>query len=165
MNNPLRVYVAATKQNDGKTTTALGLLEAISEIYPQIGYIKPVGQQVKLIGQHEIDKDASLMKDVFQIGSPLYDMSPVAVPRGFTEEYILHGDVHQLSERIRKAYQRESAENRFVVIEGTGHAGVGGVIDLWLKCSIHRFSLSPVRVSGVPSTRSCSTRRCSTTTE
>jgi hypothetical protein len=130
MDSPLRIYVAATRQNDGKTTTALGLLEAISEIHPQIGYIKPVGQQVKLIGQHEIDKDASLMKDVFQIGSPLYDMSPVAVPRGFTEEYILHGDVHQLGERIRKAYQRESAEKRFVVIEGTGHAGVGSVLDL-----------------------------------
>ena len=130
MDNPLRIYVAATRQNDGKTTTALGLLEAIGEIHPQIGYIKPVGQQVKLIGQHEIDKDASLMKDVFQIGSPLYDMSPVAVPRGFTEEYILHGDVHQLSERIRKAYQRESVEQSFVVIEGTGHAGVGSVLDL-----------------------------------
>jgi hypothetical protein len=130
MDKLLSVYVAATRQNDGKTTAALGLLEAISEHYPQIGYIKPVGQQVKLIGQHEIDKDASLMKDVFHIGSPLYDMSPVAIPRGFTEEYILHGDVHQLRERIRKAYQRESAEQHFMVIEGTGHAGVGSVIDL-----------------------------------
>jgi len=126
----LRIYVAATRQNDGKTTTALGLLEAIGEIHPRIGYIKPVGQQVKLIGKHEIDKDASLMKDVFQIGSPLYDMSPVAVPHGFTEEYILHGDVYKLKQRIRRAYQRESAEQSFVVIEGTGHAGVGSVLDL-----------------------------------
>jgi BioD-like phosphotransacetylase family protein len=130
MENPPSIYVAATRQNDGKTTTALGLLEALSEIYPEIGYIKPVGQQVKLIGEHEIDKDATLMKDVFHIGSPLYDMSPVAVPRGFTEEYILHGDVHQLTERIGQAYRRESAEQRFMVIEGTGHAGVGSVIDL-----------------------------------
>ncbi|UCF99006.1 MAG: AAA family ATPase [Spirochaetaceae bacterium] len=130
MDKPLRIYVAATRQNDGKTTTALGLLEAISEHYPEIGYIKPVGQQVKLIGKHEIDKDATLMKDVFHIGSPLYDMSPVAVPRGFTEEYITRGDVHQLKQRIRQAYRRESAEQRFMVIEGTGHAGVGSVIDL-----------------------------------
>ncbi|MBN2552951.1 MAG: AAA family ATPase [Spirochaetales bacterium] len=130
MKKPLCIYVAATRQNDGKTTTALGLLEAISEIYPQIGYIKPVGQQVKLIGEHEIDKDATLMKDVFHIGSPLYDMSPVAVPHGFTEEYILRGDVHQLRRRILEAYQRESSEQHFMVIEGTGHAGVGSVIDL-----------------------------------
>jgi BioD-like phosphotransacetylase family protein len=57
-------------------------------------------------------------------------MSPVAVPRGFTEEYILKGDVHKLQEKICDAYRRESAEQRFMVIEGTGHAGVGSVIDL-----------------------------------
>jgi len=130
MDRPLCVYVAATQQNDGKTTAALGLLEVISEMYPQIGYIKPVGQQVKLIGEHEIDKDASLVKDVFHIGSPLHDMSPVAVPRGFTEEYILRGDVHRLTDRIQTAYQRESIDKSFMVIEGTGHAGVGSVLDL-----------------------------------
>jgi BioD-like phosphotransacetylase family protein len=145
MNNPLRIYVAATRQNDGKTTTALGLLEAFSELYPEIGYIKPVGQQVKLIGEHKIDKDATLMKDVFHIGSPLYDMSPVAVPRGFTEEYILEGDVHQLTERIRQAYQRESAEQRFMVIEGTGHAGVGSVIDL-CNAAVARMLDTPVLI-------------------
>jgi len=145
MNNPLSIYVAATRQNDGKTTTALGLLEAFSETYPEIGYIKPVGQQVKLIGEHEIDKDATLMKDVFHIGSPLYDMSPVAVPRGFTEEYILKGDVHQLKQRIRQAYRRESAEQRFMVIEGTGHAGVGSVIDL-CNAAVARMLDTPVLI-------------------
>jgi BioD-like phosphotransacetylase family protein len=145
MNNPLRIYVAATRQNDGKTTTALGLLEAFSEIYPEIGYIKPVGQQVKLIGEHEIDKDATLIKDVFHIGSPLYDMSPVAVPRGFTEEYILKGDVHKLTERILQAYQRESEEQRFMMIEGTGHAGVGSVIDL-CNASVAKMLDAPVLI-------------------
>ncbi len=61
----LKVYVAATRQNDGKTTAALGLLEAVRELFPKVGYIKPVGQQVKLIGEHKIDKDASLMNEVF----------------------------------------------------------------------------------------------------
>jgi len=145
MNKPLQIYVAATRQNDGKTTTALGLLETISETYPEIGYIKPVGQQVKLIGEHEIDKDATLMKDVFHIGSPLYDMSPVAIPRGFTEEYVLHGDVHQLSDRIRKAYERESEEQRFMMIEGTGHAGVGSVIDL-CNAAVAKMLDSPVLI-------------------
>ncbi len=130
MSKPLKVYVAATRQNDGKTTAALGLLESISEIYPHVGYIKPVGQQVKLIDNHRIDKDASLMNDVFHIGSRLYDMSPVAVPKGFTEDYILHGDVNNLKEKIQNAYNRASAEKDFMVIEGTGHAGVGSVLDL-----------------------------------
>jgi len=129
MNLP-KIYVAATRQNDGKTTTVLGLLDIISESFPRVGYIKPVGQQVKLIAGHHVDKDATLMNDVFQIGSQLNDMSPVAIPRGFTEEYILHGDVDKLNEQILNSYKRASEEKDFMVIEGTGHAGVGSVIDL-----------------------------------
>jgi BioD-like phosphotransacetylase family protein len=130
MDNIPKIYVAATRQNDGKTTTVLGLLDIISEIFPRVGYIKPVGQQVKLIGDHHIDKDATLMNEVFHIGSQLHDMSPVAVPRGFTENYILHGDVNALNEEILGAYRRASEGKDFMVIEGTGHAGVGSVFDL-----------------------------------
>ena len=124
------MYVGATRQNDGKTTTAMGLLESIHDLFPKVGYMKPVGQQVKLIDNHQIDKDASLMHDVFHIGMQLYDMSPVAVPSGFTQEYILHGDVNPLKDKIIKAYDRAALDNDFMIIEGTGHAGVGSVLDL-----------------------------------
>ncbi|KPJ88863.1 MAG: hypothetical protein AMS17_03975 [Spirochaetes bacterium DG_61] len=126
----MRVYVAATRQNDGKTITALGLLSAIGDYYKNVGYIKPVGQQVKLIDGKDIDKDANLMNEVFQIGGSLPDMSPVAIPRGFTEEYILHGNPEELRRKIQQAYLRASHNKNFMVIEGTGHAGVGSVIDL-----------------------------------
>lgn len=130
MGNEKKIYVAATRQNDGKTITALGLLAAFCEIFPNVGYIKPVGQQVKLIGNKKIDKDATLMNEVFRIGSQLPDMSPVAVPRGFTKNYILHGDVDKLKDKILGAYNRAGKGKDFMVIEGTGHAGVGSVFDL-----------------------------------
>lgn len=129
MNIP-RIYVAATRQNDGKTTTVLGLLDTMNELFPHIGYMKPVGQQVKLINGRHIDKDATLMSEVFGIGNHLPDMSPIAVPRGFTEDYILHGDVSVLSEEILDSFQRAAEGKEFMVIEGTGHAGVGSVFDL-----------------------------------
>ncbi|MBN2442877.1 MAG: AAA family ATPase [Spirochaetales bacterium] len=125
-----RIYVGATRQNDGKTITALGLLDAISEIFPHVGYIKPVGQQFKLIGDKKIDKDATLMNEVFHIGNQLPDMSPVAVPQGFTKDYILHGNAKRLEKIIINAYERSSEGKDFMVIEGTGHAGVGSVFDL-----------------------------------
>lgn len=78
---PLRIYISATKQKDGQTTTALGLLNAIAEKYPRFGYIKLVGQQVQLIGDQQIDKDVSLMSEVYHIGGQLNNMSPVAIPR------------------------------------------------------------------------------------
>lgn len=135
--------MAATRQNVGKTTTALGLLETMGEHFQRVGYIKPVGQQVRLVGKHKIDKDASLMNDVFQIGSQLNDMSPVAVPSGFTERYILNGDTDNLSKRIKQAYSRASANREFMVIEGTGHAGVGSVFDL-SNAAVARLLDTPV---------------------
>ena len=126
----MRVYVAATRMNDGKTITALGLLSAIGDYYHNVGYIKPVGQKVQNIGGHQIDKDANLMNEIFQIGSQLYDMSPVAIPRGFTEEYILKGDPEKLRRHLLQSYLRASHGKEFMVIEGTGHAGVGSVVDL-----------------------------------
>jgi len=126
----MKIYVSATRQNYGKTTVALGLLNSIKELYPNTGYIKPVGQQVIIIGSHQVDKDASLMNEVFNIGDSLPDMSPVAIPRGFTRDYILHGDVNKLKQKIIKSYKRASKGKDFMLIEGTGHAGVGSIFDL-----------------------------------
>jgi BioD-like phosphotransacetylase family protein len=130
MNGIPNVYVAATRQNDGKTTAVLGLLDAFKEYFPQMGYMKPVGQHVRAIGGHQIDKDASLMEDVFHLGSQLHDMSPIAVPRGFTEDFILQGEVTKLNAEILESYHRASLGKKLMVIEGTGHAGVGSVLDL-----------------------------------
>jgi len=125
-----QLYISATRQNDGKTTASLGLLNAIADLHPKVGYIKPVGQQVKLIGKHEIDKDVTLMNEVYQIGGQLCDMSPVAVPKGFTENYILQGYVSLLHINNLTSCAKASRKKDFMVIEGTGHAGVGSVIDL-----------------------------------
>jgi len=38
-----RVFIAATRQNDGKTTTSLGLLAALQQYYPRVGYITITG--------------------------------------------------------------------------------------------------------------------------
>ncbi len=130
MSRAAAIYIAATRQNDGKTTTALGLFNAISERVSSVGYIKPVGQQVRLVDNREIDKDADLMSRIFQIGIHLYDMSPLAISTGFTENFITHGDAHELEERILTSYMNASGGKDFMVIEGTGHAGVGSVIDL-----------------------------------
>ena len=142
-NKSLRIYVAAAKQNDGKTTAALGLMNVIRESYPKIGYIKPVGQHFNVINSKKIDKDVSLMEDVFHIGSGLQNMSPVAVPRGFTEQYIHHGDKDDLKSQILSGFSRASKNRDFMIIEGTGHAGVGSVFDL-SNAAVAKLLNSPV---------------------
>lgn len=39
------IFVAATKQHVGKTTTSLALMAGLQKRFPKVGFIKPVGQQ------------------------------------------------------------------------------------------------------------------------
>src|SRR6266540_728328 len=68
-----RVFIAATRQNDGKTTASLGLLSVLQKRYPRIGYIKPVGQRFVEIEEQKIDEDTVLMDRVFRLNCPLVD--------------------------------------------------------------------------------------------
>ncbi len=125
-----RVFIAATRQNDGKTTTSLGLVAALQNHYGRVGYIKPVGQRFVEIAEHKIDEDTVLMDSVYQLNCPLSDMSPIAVEPDFTRKYLANANYDALVRRIEKAFDRVAWEKEFVLCEGSGHAGVGSVFDL-----------------------------------
>jgi hypothetical protein len=125
-----RVFIAATRQNDGKTTVSLGLLAALQRFYPRIGYIKPVGQRFVEVEEQKIDEDTVLMDRVYHLNCPLVDMSPIAVEPDFTRRYLEHANSDHLVRRIQQAFDRVAWEKDFVLCEGSGHAGVGSVFDL-----------------------------------
>ena len=58
------VYVAATRQHVGKTSTCLGLLQGLTNRCENIGFLKPVGQQSVLVenGKMRVDKDVAVAK-------------------------------------------------------------------------------------------------------
>ncbi len=125
-----RVFIAATRQNDGKTTASLGLIAALQEFFPRIGYIKPVGQRFVEIEEQKIDEDTVLMDAVYRLNCPLVDMSPIAVEPAFTRKYLQAANNEALVKRIQEAFDRVAWEKDFVLCEGSGHAGVGSVFDL-----------------------------------
>src|SRR3984957_7210163 len=125
-----RIFIAATRQNDGKTTTSLGLIAALQKYFPRIGYIKPVGQRFFEIEEQKIDEDTVLMDAVYQMNCPLVDMSPIAVEPDFTRKYLQGARNDALVKKIQRAFDRVSWEKDFVLCEGSGHAGVGSVFDL-----------------------------------
>jgi len=126
------IFVAATHQNNGKTTLSLGLMGALAMKKKNLGYIKPVGQRTITVGGITVDEDAVLMEKVFNTGAKLQDMNPVTVGQGFTTDWIMRPreNKRELEEAILHAYGRISQDRDFVVIEGTGHAGVGSVLNL-----------------------------------
>jgi len=125
-----RLFIAATEQNTGKTTTSLGLYAALRERFRRIGFIKPVGQRFIEIEGKQIDEDSVLFRETFDIKVPIEDMSPIAVEPQFTRRYIEHANRDALVRRIQHSFDRAAWEKDFALIEGTGHAGVGSVFDL-----------------------------------
>ena len=125
-----RVFLAATGQNRGKTTTSLGLTAAIRDRGLRLGFLKPVGQRYLVVDGTRADEDAVLMQEVFDLPDALNDMSPVTLPRRFTTDYIMGGITDDLGAQVSDAFERVGRDKDLVVIEGTGHAGVGAVIDL-----------------------------------
>ncbi|MDO8603055.1 MAG: AAA family ATPase [Candidatus Omnitrophota bacterium] len=125
-----RIFIAATMQNDGKTTISLGLIKAFKKRFKRVGFIKPVGQRYVFERGHKVDEDSVLIEKVCGMRSSIKDMSPVAIDKGFTENYIKRGDHRKLVNSIISSFNRISKRKDLVVIEGTGHAGVGSIFDL-----------------------------------
>lgn len=125
-----RVFIAATRQNEGKTTISLGLASALRAHFCRIGYIKPVGQRFVNVDEQKIDEDTILMDKVYQLRCPLVDMSPIAIDPEFTRKYLESANYDILVAKIQQAFDRVAWEKEFVLVEGSGHAGVGAVFDL-----------------------------------
>jgi len=125
------LYLAATGQNRGKTTAALGLLDLFLAAGHRTGFMKPVGQRTVVDASGvPADEDAVLMQAVFGLAAPLAAMSPVHIPRGFTKAYIAGEVVEDLGARIAAAHASFAPTTDVLLVEGTGHAGVGAVIGL-----------------------------------
>ena len=126
-----KIYISATLKDCGKTSVTLGLLQALRAQGLNPGYTKPVGQHyVDFLGE-ELDEDAVLIYETFGLGKERpKDLSPIAVDRGFTRRFIFNSDVKPLEKKISEAVNRISNQHDIVLIEGTGHAGVGSCFGL-----------------------------------
>jgi BioD-like phosphotransacetylase family protein len=125
-----RIFIAATRQNVGKTTVSLGLIAALAKRFNGIAFIKPVGQRYLVEGGYKVDEDSILMDRIFNFKVPIQNMSPVAVERGYTERFLDGKTTDDAGIAIREAFNKVSEGKEVVIIEGTGHAGVGSVFDL-----------------------------------
>ena len=126
-----RIFVAATHQNEGKTTTCLGLYHVLSTLFSHVGYIKPVGQRFVDVGGMMIDEDSVLFDSVYDTDVPIEAMSPIAIDPTFTRRYLTDPlQRNYLVDRMCRAFDRAAYAKDAVIIEGSGHAGVGSICDL-----------------------------------
>jgi len=133
------IFVAATKQHVGKTTTSLAIMSGLKKRFDKVGFFKPVGQQhvtVPSSGDSDsvirVDKDVVLVREHFGLDHIDYqDMSPVIVPRGYTRDFV-DGKISFESQvdAVKQSMSRIAETSDAVLIEGTGHCAVGSIVGL-----------------------------------
>lgn len=135
---PRPIFVAATKQHVGKTTTSLALMSGLQKRFAKVGFIKPVGQQhvtvysPTLDEDIRVDKDICLLKEQFHLDHIDYrHMSPVIIPRGYTKKYIEGKICHDRQlKQIDHSFGEVSRASDVVLCEGTGHCAVGSIVNV-----------------------------------
>lgn len=141
-----KVFIAATGRNAGKTSVSLGLISFLVSKGYRVGYIKPLAQRHVRSGSRTVAEDALLMKKVFGLGGNLKDMGPFLMEKNQTTKYI-EGKAKSPEGRILRAYRQIERESDVIVIEGTGHAGVGSIFDL-SNADVARLLNAPVVIVG-----------------
>ncbi len=126
-----KIFIAATGQNCGKTTASLSLLHLAQKKYSRVGFIKPLSPKPTKLRGVTVDKDAALMCQVFNLGRDLRQMSPVVIEGDSTRKF-LDGelDAEVLEKQVLKACAELEKKCDFLIIEGSGHPGVGSVVGL-----------------------------------
>ena len=126
-----KIFIAASGQNIGKTTISISLLHLAKQKYGRVGFMKPLGPKPSMLRGLSVDKDAALIAQVFGLTRDLRYMSPVVV-HPETSRLAIDGKIafSELSDRIMAAYAELENHCDFIVIEGSGHPGVGTVLKL-----------------------------------
>ncbi|MBN2510220.1 MAG: AAA family ATPase, partial [Spirochaetales bacterium] len=152
---PTVIYIAGFRQHAGKTVTSLGILSLLLRKFSpsQLGYIKPVGQElVELEDGSKIDKDARIIEKFS--GIPDLEMkyvSPVRLGSGFTKAFLASNDQEKRSLDLAADIQEAVASmshKKVIVAEGTGHPGVGGIVGLSNADVCKAFGWDVVYLSG-----------------
>jgi BioD-like phosphotransacetylase family protein len=126
-----KIFIAATGQNCGKTTTSLSLMHLAKKKYARVGFIKPVGPKPVKVGELWVDKDAALIAGVYGMEDQLALMSPVVLQPETTRQ-MLDGMIaaSTLEAQVLDAIAKLDRSCDFLIIEGAGHSGVGSVLGL-----------------------------------
>ncbi|MFO7696831.1 MAG: AAA family ATPase [Anaerolineae bacterium] len=142
---PHTIFILGTARDVGKTVTSVGVIgKLLSSEHGyglnDIGYIKPVGQQVLSVidddgSPIDADKDAVVVTSLLKVRNVGYrHLSPVIWQGGLTASFItdsMDGNAlegrHAFMERIRESYDLVARDRKVVIVEGTGQPGVGSV--------------------------------------
>jgi dethiobiotin synthetase len=133
---PKVIYISGFRQHAGKTITSLGLISLLRKIYApeDIGYIKPVGQELfTLANGIKTDKDTKILQNFLLPDLDMSLASPVKIPSGVTKTFLTSKHREQITKNYIKDIKHaidSISDKKIIIAEGTGHPGVGSIVGL-----------------------------------
>ncbi len=125
------LYIAGSDMNAGKTTFSLGLISWLEEHQEGgVSFMKPLGQKTTLVDGKQVGGDTFLVNTSLGLDIPLEYATPFTMSSGISEKFLEEGQPDDIEKTIMKAYKYLISKSDMVVVEGTGHPGVGSVFNL-----------------------------------
>jgi len=125
------LFVAGSGKDAGKTTLCLGLAGAFqARVEGGVSFFKPLGQKITVVDGQSVGQDAWFISRALGLSFPLSESTPMLASRGAAERYVRTGEPRGMKEAVRRAFREFRKNSSLVLVEGTGHPGVGSVFDL-----------------------------------
>jgi hypothetical protein len=125
------VYIAGSGKDAGKTTLCLGLSGALNPLVPGgVSFFKPLGQKISVVNGESVGQDSWFISRALGLPGTRSESTPLLASRGAAERFVTTGEPKGIHGAVKKAFREHCRESGLVLVEGTGHPGVGSVFDL-----------------------------------
>jgi hypothetical protein len=125
------IFVAGSGKDAGKTTLCLGLAGAFhAQVEGGVTFFKPLGQKITVVDGESVGQDSWFIAKALGLSFSCRESTPLLASRGAAENYVRTGEPRGMAEAIRRTFREFRKNSGLVLVEGTGHPGVGSVFDL-----------------------------------
>jgi len=124
------LYITGAERYSGKTATCIALGVRLQLDGFRIGYLKPLSLQPWRIGNRISDEDAAFVKQVLNLSSEPWELSPVVITPEFLRARLTEPDPEDLMIKVIEAYKAASQDKDILILEGGGSLREGYVVGL-----------------------------------
>ena len=124
------LYITGAERYSGKTATCLTLGVRLQLDGFRVGYLKPVSLQPWRIGNRIADEDAAFVKQVLNLSSEPWELSPVVITPEFLRLRLTDPNPEDLMIKVIEAFKAASQDKDLLILEGGGSLREGYVVGL-----------------------------------
>jgi len=124
------LYITSAERYSGKTATCLALGLRMQLDGYHIGYLKPVSLQPWRIGSRITDEDAAFVKQVLNLPSEPWELSPIVITPEFLHQRLVDPAPENLLDKVIEAFQNAGRGQEMLILEGGGSLREGFVVGL-----------------------------------